>query len=237
MTDYHMKMETGKFKIMGSEIDPKKIVNKFIDLVPHIISIILIGFIFIVIIIYRIDYGQILDLIKVLIWPAVIFSATIFFKKVFTYLFFSMEEFNFFGAKGNLKSITEVIDEKVEIRLQEKAEKEMTDSMVSQFEEEIKKANLSVGDSKKEAKDNLNLAGEILKDYKELINENEKTIKELKELKKEKRERERMNLLIQKKTEEIRKRNELAHEGEFDTQNIDPADYWADRWADEARGK
>lgn len=57
---------------------------------------------------------QFIELVKVLAWPVVVVLALLFFKKVFTYLFFSMEEFDFFGAKGGLKNVRDMVREKAD---------------------------------------------------------------------------------------------------------------------------
>ncbi len=54
---------------------------------------------------------KILQTLTIIAWPLVIFLILIFFKEVFAYMFFSMSEFNFFGAKGKLKNVREMIRE------------------------------------------------------------------------------------------------------------------------------
>lgn len=49
-----------------------------------------------------------------MIWPSIVLISLLFFKKVFTYFFFSLEEFNFFGTKGKLKNVEVMIREKAD---------------------------------------------------------------------------------------------------------------------------
>ena len=66
-------------------------------------------------------FEQFKELLSIIIWPAVVLVILIYFRRVITYLFFSMEEFNFFGVKGELKNVHEMIREKAqELRAQEK---------------------------------------------------------------------------------------------------------------------
>jgi CHASE3 domain sensor protein len=68
-----------------------------------------------------------------------IFSV-LFFRKIFTYLFFSMNEFNFFGAKGTLKPVEKMIAEEAKrLREQEKrtAENAQRDKEIKKLEVEL----------------------------------------------------------------------------------------------------
>lgn len=99
-----------------------KIVNTIKDIFYSIFFPIL--FLFLVVLVYKkLEFDNFLRLIQVLIWPCVLLVALFFFRKVFFYFFLSMEEFNFFGAKGMLKNVSVVIDERVKkIREQEQRE-------------------------------------------------------------------------------------------------------------------
>lgn len=66
------------------------------------------------------------ELLGIIVWPSVALFGALFFNKVFTYLFFSVRKFNFFGMEGELKNPVDVINEQVENRLREKEEKEGT---------------------------------------------------------------------------------------------------------------
>lgn len=69
-----------------------------------------------------------INILQILIWPVVVLTVSILFRKVFTYLFFQIDEFSFFGTKGELRDITEVIIEKAE-------ELKLRDEMKKEFEE------------------------------------------------------------------------------------------------------
>jgi hypothetical protein len=83
---------------------------------------------------FNLDY---LDFLKVIIWPFVILNISFFFRKVFTYLFFSVNGFNFFGVKGNLKNIDEVIIEEANRIVQDKENKESTENEIRKLRAEI----------------------------------------------------------------------------------------------------
>ncbi|MFA6554121.1 MAG: hypothetical protein WCS89_01285 [Candidatus Paceibacterota bacterium] len=86
--------------------------TKFVDLLPYVIFVVLVGAILIPIAHFGLTYDHLISLINATIWPAITLCALIFFRKVFTYLFFSIEEFNFFGARGRLNDIQEMIRNK-----------------------------------------------------------------------------------------------------------------------------
>ena len=67
------------------------------------------------------DFERIL---KIVIWPVTVISVLFFFQKVFTFMFFSMDRFNFFGAQGTLKNVEQVVEENVERRVKEEQERE-----------------------------------------------------------------------------------------------------------------
>lgn len=62
----------------------------------------------------NIGFDQWIELLRIIVWPATVLVAVFFFRKVLTYLFFSMDEFNFFGAKGTLKNVRDLVNEKVD---------------------------------------------------------------------------------------------------------------------------
>ena len=108
----------------------------------------------------QLDY---LKLLEILIWPITLLIALFFFKKVFTYLFFSMDSFSFFGAKGHLKNVKDVIDEEV-LRLfeREKQEKERK-SEISVLREDLDKKSVEVDGKSKESNNNLVVAQRLMK--------------------------------------------------------------------------
>lgn len=90
-----------------------------INYLPYLIFAILFLVIIKLIFSTKISFDDFINLIEVIIWPMVIFASFLFFRKVFSYLFLSMEEYNFFGNRGALKNITDVIEERVEKRMSE----------------------------------------------------------------------------------------------------------------------
>ncbi|TSC68977.1 MAG: hypothetical protein G01um101456_389 [Parcubacteria group bacterium Gr01-1014_56] len=71
---------------------------------------------------------NLLEFLRIIIWPSTIFVIAFYFRKVVTYLFFSMEEFNFFGAKGKLRSVHELIDSKANQQYKERIKRDKIDS-------------------------------------------------------------------------------------------------------------
>ncbi len=109
-------------------------------------------------------YERLLELLRIVIWPGVILFAVFYFRKVFAYLFFSLEEFSFFGVKGNLKDVTEMIEEKArEIRDKEKSQEENEKKL-----EELKNSNAGQGE---QLDDMMEFAEELLKQNDELSQE------------------------------------------------------------------
>ena len=126
--------------------------------------------------VWNISFDNYLKFLEILIWPVTILIILYFFKRVVTYLFFSMNEFNFFGAKGNLRDINEVIREEVDKKfVEEKNEKERNEAM--------SKLSNEINTTKGTAEQNLNLAKEVLKEWKNSTRENKKLKEENKKLK------------------------------------------------------
>jgi hypothetical protein len=106
-----------------------------------------------------------LEVLKVVIWPLVLLLALVFFKEIFTYMFFSMREFNFFGAKGRLKNVQQLISEKVKEQLdREKFQK--------QNEESFKQLSTSKNSLQEKLDNTLNFAQQLIKDAEKLYEEN-----------------------------------------------------------------
>jgi hypothetical protein len=181
----------------------KEFFEKILSCLPYFILVVLAGLLLIIFYQNGLSFEHLIDVLEVLIWPTVILVAMLFFRKVLTYLFFSMEEFNFFGTKGGLKDIRKIIEEKVESRIKE--EKEATErlSTISKFELELNNAKKSIDDAGKKAEENLNLATTIFKQYKELSDMHTETEKELEKLRFEKEER---NMRMIKAREKIKNR-------------------------------
>ena len=88
-----------------------------------------------------------LDLLRIVIWPALIFVVAMYFKEAFTYLIISVREFNIFGAKGELKNAYLVIEEKAE----EKYQAKLKDETAKKETQEIEKLKQQAEELKKNA--------------------------------------------------------------------------------------
>lgn len=160
----------------------------------------------------NLTFERFIEIIRIIIWPAIVLLALLFFKKVFTYLFFSMEEFNFFGAKGRLKDISEVIEGRVKMRLDEDKNEKSRAEETKKLNEEFEKIKLSKDSIEKQNVEWAELANKIFKKYRKFSNKNSELKKELDSLRKEKLDRE--NILIN-----LRERNERFHKKDFDINN------------------
>jgi len=217
----------------------KKSLEKIIEKLPYIILIFLILVILIFILRDGISYEQFLNILKILIWPTVVLLALIFFKKVFTYLFFSMEEFNFFGNKGILKNVQEVIEEKVQQRVEEEQRKKEGQLIVKKIEDELEVVRSSQKNSDKKSQERLTLAQEIFKKYKVLLSENDKITKELQIFRQEKAEREARMIAIRERVLKRRREEEARRKyNEPSPEEIDAAgEVYMEQQADIERGK
>jgi len=167
----------------------KKFFEKIISILPYFILAIILGPILTFIYLGDLGYKEYIQILQILIWPSIVLTAILFFKKVFTYLFFSMEEFGFFGNKGKLKNVQEVINEKVEERIKRKKEEENLELKMKEFEKELQDVNQSKDDEAKKAEEYKDLAVEMAKQYKEVSNVNKELNKELDELRRYKQAR------------------------------------------------
>jgi len=169
----------------------KNIINKIINFSPYLIIVILIGGLFIFI--NDLTYDQFLKFVEIMIWPAIVLLALLFFKKVFTYLFFSMEEFNFFGTKGRLKNVEEVIQEKAqELYENRERERELTEkeNFFKKQIENLQKEKQTTNEewykfSKKVSDEWYKFSKDRVDDYKKLSNEYKDLLKTRDDLKKQ----------------------------------------------------
>ncbi|MFA6550817.1 MAG: hypothetical protein WCT36_05725 [Candidatus Gracilibacteria bacterium] len=122
---------------------------------------------------FKLDFLRFIDII---VWPFATLTALFFFKKVFTYLFFSMEEFNFFGLKGNLKHIDEVILEEVNNRLLDKANEEKRKAETDKLNLEITNKGTEIEKAKGSEKEYKKLAFETLNDWRRSTEQSQKLI-------------------------------------------------------------
>lgn len=121
-------------------------------------------------------FNQFLQLLSIVAWPGVVLVAAFFFRKVFTYMFFSMDQFNFFGARGRLKRVEEMLEEEAARLVQRekdaadaKAMKEKLAKLESQLAETHKQ--IPFGKMKTIAQDAIELAGELLEENETLKKE------------------------------------------------------------------
>ncbi len=123
-------------------------------------------------ILWNLSFKDYLEFLKILIWPCTVIVILFFFQKVFTYMFFSMDEFNFFGAKGNLKNVNEIILEEVEKKLLEEKEE-------GEQKKKMKKLNTQINKTKGTADENLAIARSVMVEWKKSTKQNKDTINDL----------------------------------------------------------
>lgn len=174
----------------------KKFIEKIVVSLPYWILLLPAFFVMMIIKKINLSFEQYLNILQVLIWPIIVIISLFFFKKVFTYLFFSMEEFNFFGTKGRLKDIKEVIEERVEERIAEESKQRVTQIEREQFYKELAQARVEIentkkskADADKEAGENLDLAKKIFEKYDALLKDNIELTKELNKFRRRQEER------------------------------------------------
>lgn len=120
-----------------------------------------------------------LKFIEILAWPFTVLTALFFFKKVFTFLFFSMDEFNFFGLKGHLKNVNEVILDEVNKRVLEKEKENSRKEEREKLNNEIKEKENQINEVMGSADEYKKIAKEILKDWKDSTKQHAKTVLDL----------------------------------------------------------
>lgn len=125
------------------------------------------------------SFKDYLEFLRILVWPYTVLVILFFFKKVVTYLFFSMDEFNFFGAKGDLRNVNEVIIEEVNKRSLDKEKEEKRQKDMEKLNIEIKSRESEINKAKGTADENLQLAKEVISEWKKSTVQSKKTILEL----------------------------------------------------------
>jgi len=188
----------------------KKFTEQIVALIPIFIFTVLAGTLFIFFYQNHITYEHFSGIIEILIWPTVVFFAILFFRRVFTYLFFSMEEFNFFGTKGKLKDIREVIEERVDLRIKEEKNQQIRAEEILKFSKELENVKKSKGDAENQANEYFELAKKYLSRYEKLSDQNVELTKELDLLRQERIDqearREARNHFIRQRMEERNRR-------------------------------
>lgn len=130
-------------------------------------------------IIWHPSFTEYLNFVNILVWPYTILVILFFFKKVVTYLFFSMDEFNFFGAKGTLKNVNEVIVEEVNKRLFEEKNEERRKVEMKTLSNEIKEKETLLQKAEGTADENFIFAKDVLKEWKSSSEKSKVLINEL----------------------------------------------------------
>jgi len=117
--------------------------------------------------IWSLSFFDYLEFLKILVWPVSTLIILFFFKKVITYLVLSVDSFNLFGAKGELKNVYDLIEEKVDEKFQqEKKQKE--------FDLEKNKLLKQLGDKDGVAREVIKLWQNSIEENKNLLEENKK---------------------------------------------------------------
>lgn len=89
---------------------------------------------------------RILESVK---WPLTILIVAFFFRRVVAYLFLSLEEYNFFGARGVIKDPETVIRERVEERVRRAAAEQERQRERKAVQQEIENLRQSKQSSEK----------------------------------------------------------------------------------------
>lgn len=168
----------------------KTFFDKILSIIPYGTFAIFFGIILVFIYTGILTYERFIEITKIIIWPTIVLASLLFFRKVFTYLFFSMEEFNFFGVKGRLKDIREVIEEKVSDKMSEIEEQKEREAVIGQFASKLESTEKSEQNTKAQAEESQKLAREIFKMYKGLLEDHNSATKELDDFRREKKDRE-----------------------------------------------
>jgi len=124
----------------------KTILNKVENLLPNWMSEKATRYFFIgiAVLVYTVLYAnevqfeRIINILDILVWPSIVLFSVIFFRQIFTYLFFSMKRFNFFGASGELKGVEEVIEEEVQRTIQQEKEVQTRNETIKKLEKKLK---------------------------------------------------------------------------------------------------
>ena len=177
----------------------KNFLEKSINILPHFVLLVLVGVIVSFFVKNDFKYEELLGLIRVFIWPSVVLLAFMFFKKVFTYLFFSMEEFNFFGNKGTLKDVKDVINERVKRGIEEEKEREERINFINNYKKDLEDASSSKDRAFK-------LAERVVKQYEKLQEKNNILQKQLSAFILEKEQREARHAAIRRRIAEDRQK-------------------------------
>jgi hypothetical protein len=146
--------------------------DSFFSLLPFFILTLLSGLILIVFFRSNLTFEQLIELLRVFVWPAIVLISLLFFRKVFTYLFFSIEEFNFFGAKGKLKNVRTVVMEKAQDMYESRISLETQEEELRLNNEELENLRNRHGDVEEKNEEIFQIAKRILVEKDELLKQN-----------------------------------------------------------------
>lgn len=124
------------------------------------------------------SFHDYLEFLKIIVWPFTALTILFFFREVVTYLFFSMNEFNFFGAKGKLRNVNDVIIENVNKKFLEEKNESRRRTDIEKLNKNILLKEKEVQVASGNAKENLDLAKEIFSKYKKLSEEHKEAVLE-----------------------------------------------------------
>jgi len=153
-----------------------------LSLLPYLVFGILVSSILIVLIKSGLSFEQLIELLNVVIWPTIVLMSLLFFRKVFTYLFFSIEEFNFFGAKGKLKNVRAVVSEKAQDMYESRLSTEKQKEERRLNNEELESLKNSQGEVEARNEKIYLLAERVIKEKEELFEQNNLLKEEIKSL-------------------------------------------------------
>ena len=83
-----------------------------------------------------VTWGNFLGFLEIIKWPLLIGIFGFYFRKVITYLFFSFDEFSFFGLRGKLIPVQKMIND----RVKQLREKEIEDQQFRKIQEQLTSA-------------------------------------------------------------------------------------------------
>lgn len=114
------------------------------------------------------NFNNVLRLLESIAWPIVVLIAFFFFRKIFTYLFLSIEEFNLFGTRGKLKNVYELIQERAQALFEEEQERKEIEEEQKRYEEELSELRSSRDRTVEGFERAVKLSRELLDENKEL---------------------------------------------------------------------
>lgn len=122
---------------------------------------------------FKLDF---LRFVEIVIWPFAVLTLLFFFKKIFTYLFFSMESFNFFGAKGSLENVNDIIDREVKNRLEFEKAEQKREKKSKEMRLKLQDMERSLQITEKSKSELLEIAKNAVGEWKALSQSSDKTI-------------------------------------------------------------